>query len=165
MPYNTLAKMRERLERLDLSNNNLDHASPAAQMFYHDLENLALAAAPGTTLALGGCNPVAAGLGWEGAGGRGQRGAASCARARRRSGGMAIKDITSEMDECFEAGRGRRAGPALLPRPRTPVTMPLPPRPRALFTLKAKRPGLRSPTPARTTPWPRAIAPRPWPSM
>ncbi|XP_055987681.1 leucine-rich repeat transmembrane protein FLRT1 [Sorex fumeus] len=137
IPANTLARMRA-LERLDLSNNNL---TTLPRGLFDDLDSLA-------QLLLRN-NPWFCGCSllwlrdWV-------RARAAVVNVRglmcqgpERVRGMAIKDITSEMDECFEPGAPAAAAPA--PRTtaanRAAATTPQ----GSLFTLKAKRPGLRLP--------------------
>uniref|UniRef100_A0A8C9PNS1 Fibronectin leucine rich transmembrane protein 1 n=1 Tax=Spermophilus dauricus TaxID=99837 RepID=A0A8C9PNS1_SPEDA len=126
IPYNTLAKMRE-LERLDLSNNNL---TTLPRGLFDDLGNLA-------QLLLRN-NP------WVKA-----RAAVVNVRGLMCQGpekvrGMAIKDITSEMDECFETGSQSGAANAAAKTTASNHASATTPQ-GSLFTLKAKRPGLRLP--------------------
>ncbi|XP_004713561.1 leucine-rich repeat transmembrane protein FLRT1 [Echinops telfairi] len=140
IPHNTLARMRG-LERLDLSNNNL---TTLPRGLFDDLESLA-------QLLLRN-NPWFCGCSlmwlrdWVKA-----RAAVVNVRGLMCQGpekvrGMAIKDITSEMDECFEAGaQGGGANAAAAAKTtashHASATTPQ----GSLFTLKAKRPGLRLP--------------------
>lgn len=130
VPYNTLARMRE-LERLDLSNNNL---TTLPKGLFDDLDGL-------SQLLLRN-NPWHCGCSlmwlreWV-------RARAAVVNVRglmcqgpERVRGMAIKDITSEMDECAEGGPPKTtAGQAAA------ATTPQ----GSLFTLKARRPGMRLP--------------------
>ncbi|XP_038265345.1 leucine-rich repeat transmembrane protein FLRT1 [Dermochelys coriacea] len=135
IPYNTLSKMRE-LERLDLSNNNL---TTLPKGLLDDLESL-------TQLLLRnnpwfcGCNLMWL-RDWVKA-----RASVVNVRGLMCQGpdkvrGMAIKDITNEMDECFEAGAQGNAVAAKTTTSHAAVTTPQ----GSLFTLKAKRPGIRLP--------------------
>lgn len=133
IPANTLAKMRV-LERLDLSNNNL---TTLPRGLFDDLDNLA-------QLLLRN-NPWFCGCSllwlrdWVKARAAVVNVRGLMCQGPERVRGMAIKDITSEMDECFEPGP-----PALKTTTAAnhePATTPQ----GSLFTLKAKRPGLRLP--------------------
>nr|XP_006125131.1 leucine-rich repeat transmembrane protein FLRT1 [Pelodiscus sinensis] len=135
IPYNTLSKMRE-LERLDLSNNNL---TTLPKGLFDDLESL-------TQLLLRnnpwfcGCNLMWL-RDWVKA-----RASVVNVRGLMCQGpdkvrGMAIKDITNEMDECFEVGSQGNAVVAKTTTSHAAVTTPQ----GSLFTLKAKRPGIRLP--------------------
>ncbi|CAM5154734.1 unnamed protein product [Natator depressus] len=135
IPYNTLSKMRE-LERLDLSNNNL---TTLPKGLFDDLESL--------TQLLLRSNPWFCGCNlmwlrdWVKA-----RASVVNVRGLMCQGpdkvrGMAIKDITNEMDECFEAGAQGNAVAAKTTTSHAAVTTPQ----GSLFTLKAKRPGIRLP--------------------
>ncbi|XP_011367250.1 leucine-rich repeat transmembrane protein FLRT1 [Pteropus vampyrus] len=137
IPYNTLAKMRE-LERLDLSNNNL---TTLPRGLFDDLESLAQLLLRNNPWFCG-CNLMWL-RDWVKA-----RAAVVNVRGLMCQGpekvrGMAIKDITSEMDECFEAGSQGAAAAAAktTASSRASATTPQ----GSLFTLKAKRPGLRLP--------------------
>ncbi|XP_049635587.1 leucine-rich repeat transmembrane protein FLRT1 [Suncus etruscus] len=133
IPANTLARMRV-LERLDLSNNNL---TTLPRGLFDDLDNLA-------QLLLRN-NPWFCGCSllwlrdWVKARAAVVNVRGLMCQGPERVRGMAIKDITSEMDECFEPGP-----PALKTTTaanHAPATTPQ----GSLFTLKAKRPGLRLP--------------------
>ncbi|XP_076971086.1 leucine-rich repeat transmembrane protein FLRT1 [Tamandua tetradactyla] len=131
VPPNTLARMRE-LERLDLSNNNL---TTLPRGLFDDLESLAQLLLRNNPWFCG-CNLMWL-RDWVKA-----RAAVVNVRGLMCQGpekvrGMAIKDITSEMDECFEAGPPGGAAKAT-----PPATTPQ----GSLFTLKARRPGLRLPS-------------------
>ncbi|XP_006036929.1 leucine-rich repeat transmembrane protein FLRT1 [Alligator sinensis] len=130
VPYNTLAKMRE-LERLDLSNNNL---TTLPKGLFDDLDSLSQLLLRNNPWFCG-CNLMWL-RDWV-------KARASVVNVRglmcqgpEKVRGMAIKDITNEMDECFEVG-----GPAKTTAADTAVTTPQ----GSLFTLKAKRPGIRLP--------------------
>ncbi|XP_074129448.1 leucine-rich repeat transmembrane protein FLRT1 [Sminthopsis crassicaudata] len=139
IPYNTLAKMRE-LERLDLSNNNL---TSLPRGLFDDLDNL-------SQLLLRN-NPWFCGCGlmwlrdWV-------KARASVVNVRglmcqgpEKVRGMAIKDITSEMDECFETGsQGNAAAAAAAKTTASNQAASTTPQ-GSLFTLKSKRPGIRLP--------------------
>lgn len=138
IPYNTLAKMRE-LERLDLSNNNL---TTLPRGLFDDLGSLAQLLLRNNPWFCG-CNLMWL-RDWVKA-----RAAVVNVRGLMCQGpekvrGMAIKDITSEMDECFEAGSqggGAKAAAKTTVSNHASATTPQ----GSLFTLKAKRPGLRLP--------------------
>ncbi|XP_037694102.1 leucine-rich repeat transmembrane protein FLRT1 [Choloepus didactylus] len=136
VPYNTLARMRE-LERLDLSNNNL---TTLPRGLFDDLESLAQLLLRNNPWFCG-CNLMWL-RDWVKA-----RAAVVNVRGLMCQGpekvrGMAIKDITSEMDECFETGPpGGAASAKTTASGHAPATTPQ----GSLFTLKAKRPGLRLP--------------------
>ncbi|XP_051823322.1 leucine-rich repeat transmembrane protein FLRT1 [Antechinus flavipes] len=139
IPYNTLAKMRE-LERLDLSNNNL---TSLPRGLFDDLDNL-------SQLLLRN-NPWFCGCGlmwlrdWV-------KARASVVNVRglmcqgpEKVRGMAIKDITSEMDECFETGSQGNAN-ANAAAKTTASNQAASTTPQgSLFTLRSKRPGIRLP--------------------
>ncbi|XP_044540103.1 leucine-rich repeat transmembrane protein FLRT1 [Gracilinanus agilis] len=134
VPYNTLARMRE-LERLDLSNNNL---TSLPRGLFDDLENL-------SQLLLRN-NPWFCGCSlmwlrdWVKA-----RAAVVNVRGLMCQGpekvrGMAIKDIAGEMDECFEGAQPNAAAKTTASNHAASTTPQ-----GSLFTLKAKRPGIRLP--------------------
>ncbi|KAM8970236.1 leucine-rich repeat transmembrane protein FLRT1 [Sarcophilus harrisii] len=139
IPYNTLAKMRE-LERLDLSNNNL---TSLPRGLFDDLDNL-------SQLLLRN-NPWFCGCGlmwlrdWV-------KARASVVNVRglmcqgpEKVRGMAIKDITSEMDECFETGSQGNANAAAAAKTTASNQAASTTPQGSLFTLRSKRPGIRLP--------------------
>ncbi|ELK24399.1 PREDICTED: leucine-rich repeat transmembrane protein FLRT1 [Myotis davidii] len=122
IPYNTLAKMRE-LERLDLSNNNL---TTLPRGLFDDLESLAQLLLRNNPWFCG-CNLMWL-RDWVKA-----RAAVVNVRGLMCQGpekvrGMAIKDITSEAAKTTASNHASATTPQ-----------------GSLFTLKAKRPGLRLP--------------------
>ncbi|XP_053544829.1 leucine-rich repeat transmembrane protein FLRT1 [Bombina bombina] len=136
IPYNTLSKMRQ-LQRLDLSNNNLT-ALPRG--LFDDLENLSQLLLRNNPWFCG-CNLIWL-RDWV-------KARASVVNVRglmcqgpEKVRGMAIKDITHEMDECFEGGQQNNA-PSVRATPSSPA-ITTPPQ-GSLFTLKSKRPGIRLP--------------------
>ncbi|XP_004596790.2 leucine-rich repeat transmembrane protein FLRT1 [Ochotona princeps] len=146
IPYNTLAKMRE-LERLDLSNNNL---TTLPRGLFDDLGNLAQLLLRNNPWFCG-CNLMWL-RDWVKARATVVNVRGLMCQGPEKVRGMAIKDITTEMDECSEAGaQGGAAGVAGTAAKTTAsnhaaaaaaaATTPQ----GSLFTLKAKRPGLRLP--------------------
>ncbi|XP_069036405.1 leucine-rich repeat transmembrane protein FLRT1-like [Lepisosteus oculatus] len=133
VPRGALDGMR-RLQRLDLSSNNL---TTLPRGLFRDLDGLAqllLRANPWHC----GCHLLWL-RDWVRA-----RGAAVSVRgltcqAPERLRGVALRDVAAEMDECGEAGGRGQAGSAA-----TAATTP-PPSQGSLFTLRARRPGLRLP--------------------
>ncbi|XP_056657514.1 leucine-rich repeat transmembrane protein FLRT1 [Monodelphis domestica] len=135
VPYNTLARMRE-LERLDLSNNNL---TSLPRGLFDDLENLGQLLLRNNPWFCG-CNLMWL-RDWV-------KARASVVNVRglmcqgpEKVRGMAIKDITGEMDECFEGGAQANAAAKTTASNHAASTTPQ----GSLFTLKAKRPGIRLP--------------------
>ncbi|XP_068922322.1 leucine-rich repeat transmembrane protein FLRT1 [Petaurus breviceps papuanus] len=135
IPSNTLARMRE-LERLDLSNNNL---TSLPRGLFDDLDSL-------SQLLLRN-NPWFCGCSllwlrdWV-------KARASVVNVRglmcqgpEKVRGMAIKDITSEMDECLEAGAQGNAAAKTTASTQAASTTPQ----GSLFTLKSKRPRIQLP--------------------
>lgn len=141
VPYNTLARMRE-LERLDLSNNNL---TTLPRGLFDDLESLAQLLLRNNPWFCG-CNLLWL-RDWVRARAAEVNVRGLMCQGPEKVRGMAIKDITGEMDECFEAGPQGGGGGAAGAAARTTAgarasaTTPQ----GSLFTLKAKRPGLRLP--------------------
>ncbi|XP_074087270.1 leucine-rich repeat transmembrane protein FLRT1 [Macrotis lagotis] len=139
IPYNTLAKMRE-LERLDLSNNNL---TSLPRGLFDDLENLSQLLLRNNPWFCG-CNLMWL-RDWV-------KARASVVNVRglmcqgpEKVRGMAIKDITSEMDECFETGsQGNAAAAAAAKTTASNHAASTTPQ-GSLFTLKSKRPGIPLP--------------------
>ncbi|XP_045711065.1 leucine-rich repeat transmembrane protein FLRT1 [Phyllostomus hastatus] len=138
IPYGTLAKMHA-LERLDLSNNNLTTLPRGLFDGLQSLAQLLLRNNPWFC----GCSLMWL-RDWVKA-----RAAVVNVRGLMCQGpekvrGMAIKDITNEMDECFEAGpQGGVANAAAKTTPSSHASATTPQG--SLFTLKAKRPRLRLP--------------------
>ncbi|XP_036621468.1 leucine-rich repeat transmembrane protein FLRT1 [Trichosurus vulpecula] len=135
IPYNTLAKMRE-LERLDLSNNNL---TSLPRGLFDDLENLSQLLLRNNPWFCG-CNLMWL-RDWV-------KARASVVNVRglmcqgpEKVRGMAIKDITSEMDECFDAGSQGNAAAKTTASNHAASTTPQ----GSLFTLKSRRPGIQLP--------------------
>ncbi|KAG8564135.1 hypothetical protein GDO81_016339 [Engystomops pustulosus] len=136
IPYNTLSKMKQ-LQRLDLSNNNLT-ALPRG--LFDDLENLGQLLLRNNPWFCG-CNLIWL-RDWV-------KARASIVNVRglmcqgpEKVRGMAIKDITHEMDECFEGGPQSNVASARATSASPSITTP----PQgSLFTLKSKRPGIRLP--------------------
>ncbi|XP_072495038.1 leucine-rich repeat transmembrane protein FLRT1 [Notamacropus eugenii] len=137
IPYNTLAKMRE-LERLDLSNNNL---TSLPRGLFDDLENLSQLLLRNNPWFCG-CNLMWL-RDWV-------KARASVVNVRglmcqgpEKVRGMAIKDITSEMDECFDTGSQGNAAAAAKTTASNHAASTTPQG--SLFTLKSKRPGIQLP--------------------
>ncbi|XP_007518608.1 leucine-rich repeat transmembrane protein FLRT1 [Erinaceus europaeus] len=142
VPADALARMRA-LERLDLSNNNL---TTLPRGLFDDLDSLA-------QLLLRN-NPWFCGCGllwlrdWVRARAAEVNVRGLMCQGPERVRGMAIKDITGEMDECLEPGAGAGAGggggggaPKTTAGSQASATTPQ----GSLFTLKARRPGLPLP--------------------
>ncbi|XP_070622831.1 leucine-rich repeat transmembrane protein FLRT1 [Erythrolamprus reginae] len=136
IPYNTLSKMRE-LEKLDLSNNNL---TTLPKGLFDDLDSLSQLLLRNNPWYCS-CNLMWL-RDWVKA-----RAAVVNVRGLMCQGpdrvrGMAIKDITNEMDECFDVGQqSNSAVAAKTTASNAAVTTPQ----GSLFTLKAKRPGIQLP--------------------
>ncbi|XP_069501202.1 leucine-rich repeat transmembrane protein FLRT1 [Ambystoma mexicanum] len=135
IPYNTLSKMRQ-LQRLDLSNNNL---TTLPKGLFDDLENLSQLLLRNNPWFCG-CNLMWL-RDWV-------KARASVVNVRglmcqgpEKVRGMAIKDITNEMDECFDAGLQSNVVVAKTTASSHAVTTPQ----GSLFTLKSKKPGIRLP--------------------
>ncbi|KAG9346512.1 hypothetical protein JZ751_006823 [Albula glossodonta] len=140
MPRGSLDGMR-RLQKLDLSGNNL---TTLPRGLFRDLDSLAQLLVRGNPWYCG-CN-----LRWlhDWLHARGPsvtvRGL-SC-QGPERVRGMALRDLTSQMEECEGGGGGSIGGRERgggLPVATTSTT--LPPPQGSLFTLRSKRPGLRLP--------------------
>ncbi|XP_020824070.1 leucine-rich repeat transmembrane protein FLRT1 [Phascolarctos cinereus] len=138
VPHGTLARMRE-LERLDLSNNNL---TSLPRGLFDDLENLSQLLLRNNPWFCG-CNLMWL-RDWV-------KARASVVNVRglmcqgpEKVRGMAIKDITSEMDECFEAGSQGGAGANAAKTTASDHAASTTPQ-GSLFTLKSKRPGIQLP--------------------
>ncbi|CAH2325164.1 leucine-rich repeat transmembrane FLRT1 [Pelobates cultripes] len=136
IPYNTLSKMRQ-LQRLDLSNNNLT-ALPRG--LFDDLESLSQLFLRNNPWFCG-CNLIWL-RDWVKARATVVNVRGLMCQGPEKVRGMAIKDITHEMDECFEGGPQSNAASAHA-TPAGPV-ITTPPQ-GSLFTLKSKRPGIRLP--------------------
>ncbi|KAJ8405180.1 hypothetical protein AAFF_G00321710 [Aldrovandia affinis] len=142
VPRGSLDGMR-RLQKLDLSGNNL---TTLPRGLFRDLESLAQLLVRGNPWYCG-CN-----LRWlhDWLHARGPsvtvRGL-SC-QGPERVRGMALKDLTSQMDDC-EGGAGGSVGGRErgggLPVAAATTSTTLPPPQGSLFTLRSKRPGLRLP--------------------
>ncbi|XP_078518241.1 leucine-rich repeat transmembrane protein FLRT1 [Lissotriton helveticus] len=135
IPYNTLSKMRQ-LQRLDLSNNNL---TTLPKGLFDDLENLSQLLLRNNPWFCG-CNLMWL-RDWVKA-----RASVVNVRGLMCSGpekvrGMAIKDITNEMDECFDVGLQSNVAVAKTTASSRAFTTPQ----GSLFTLKSKKPGIRMP--------------------
>nr|XP_033812485.1 leucine-rich repeat transmembrane protein FLRT1 [Geotrypetes seraphini]XP_033812486.1 leucine-rich repeat transmembrane protein FLRT1 [Geotrypetes seraphini]XP_033812487.1 leucine-rich repeat transmembrane protein FLRT1 [Geotrypetes seraphini] len=135
IPYNTLSKMRQ-LQRLDLSNNNL---TSLPRGLFDDLESLSQLLLRNNPWYCG-CNLMWL-RDWV-------KARASVVNVRglmcqgpEKVRGMAIKDITNEMDECFDTGLQSNVIMAKTTASNHPVTTPQ----GSLFTLKSRRPGIRLP--------------------
>uniref|UniRef100_A0A6I8PBE8 Leucine-rich repeat transmembrane protein FLRT1 n=2 Tax=Ornithorhynchus anatinus TaxID=9258 RepID=A0A6I8PBE8_ORNAN len=153
IPPDSLARMRE-LERLDLSNNNL---TTLPRGLFDDLESL------GQLLLRN--NPWFCGCGlmwlrdWVQARASVVNVRGLMCQGPEKVRGMAIKDITGEMDECFEAGAAGHPAPAPAPGPAEATAGAAPASSSAtpqgsLFTLKSKRPGVRLPDSGADRPGP-----------
>ncbi|NP_001086411.1 fibronectin leucine rich transmembrane protein 1 S homeolog [Xenopus laevis] len=134
IPYNSLSKMRQ-LQRLDLSSNNLT-ALPRG--LFDDLENLSQLLLRNNPWFCG-CNLI-----WLRDWGKAR---ASVVNVRglmcqgpEKVRGMAIKDITQELDDCFEGGPQSNLAFAHA-TPSSPITTT--PAQGSLFTLKSKRPRIQ----------------------
>ncbi|KAE8607475.1 hypothetical protein XENTR_v10011195 [Xenopus tropicalis] len=136
IPYSSLSKMRQ-LQRLDLSSNNLT-ALPRG--LFDDLENLSQLLLRNNPWFCG-CNLMWL-RDWVKA-----RAAVVNVRGLMCQGpekvrGMAIKDITHELDECFEGGPQSNSASARA-TPGSPIITT--PAQGSLFTLKSKRPRIQLP--------------------
>ncbi|OCT81715.1 fibronectin leucine rich transmembrane protein 1 S homeolog isoform X1 [Xenopus laevis] len=136
IPYNSLSKMRQ-LQRLDLSSNNLT-ALPRG--LFDDLENLSQLLLRNNPWFCG-CNLIWL-RDWV-------KARASVVNVRglmcqgpEKVRGMAIKDITQELDDCFEGGPQSNLAFAHA-TPSSPITTT--PAQGSLFTLKSKRPRIQIP--------------------
>ncbi|RXM90645.1 Leucine-rich repeat transmembrane protein FLRT1 [Acipenser ruthenus] len=134
VPRDALRGMR-RLERLDLSSNNLTSLPTG---LFRDLDSL--------SQLLLRSNPWACGCGllwlrdWVRAASASVNVRGLMCQSPDRVRGMAIKDITTEIDGCLDQQQP-------LPAPPGPAATQLPPPQGSLFTLKSKRPGVRMPGP------------------
>ncbi|XP_064407916.1 leucine-rich repeat transmembrane protein FLRT1 [Latimeria chalumnae] len=135
IPYNTLAKMRQ-LQRLDLSNNNL---TTLPKGLFDDLDSL--------TLLLLRNNPWYCSCNllwlrdWVKVTSSTVNVRGLMCQGPEKVRGMAIKDITMEMDECFDSGIQNNVMDIRTTVSNQAVTTPQ----GSLFTLKSKRPGIRLP--------------------
>ncbi|XP_028665464.2 leucine-rich repeat transmembrane protein FLRT1-like [Erpetoichthys calabaricus] len=139
IPYNTLNNMRQ-LQRLDLSNNNL---TTLPRGLFDDLDSLSQLLLRNNPWHCG-CNLMWL-RDWVKIMSLTVNVRGLMCQSPDRVRGMAIKDITTEMDDCLESGQSSNSNhqggtKATLGAGHTTTTPQ-----GSLFTLKSKRPGLRLP--------------------
>ncbi|XP_043931606.1 leucine-rich repeat transmembrane protein FLRT1 [Protopterus annectens] len=135
IPYNTLSKMRQ-LQRLDLSSNNL---TSLPKGLFDDLDSLSQLLLRNNPWYCG-CNLLWL-RDWVRIKSSEVNVRGLMCQAPEKIRGMAIKDITTEMDECLDPGLQNNVIP-----PKTTTSIHTATTPQgSLFTLKSKRPGIRIP--------------------